>query len=239
LTPSRPYLLEAISGAGFDVGGFVAFLVFLVVLGVYGRMLWPTILNAGALIGLGRGSHTLSPNAGLGRGITADNKGPLENVMAAPTGTAVVVVVNVATATPIPVVASPVPSVTPTPNYQEVDVEYSYYNPSLGGINCHSANWDGHRCADTTASGIRWSEYVGRGVAIPPSWLSDGMGYGSILRVVDPGSIAGDYTVIDLCSGCEAGNWADNKWRLDFLDTAQRLTWAYPVKVLLISIVKP
>ena len=71
-------------------------------------------------------------------------------------------------------------------------------------MNCHSANWDGSHCADTTASGIRWSEYIGRGVAIPPSWLEAGIGYGSILRVIDPSTIAGDYTVIDLCSHVRA-----------------------------------
>ena len=58
-TPSRPYLLEAIAGSGFDVGGFIAFAVFLVVVGVYLRMLWPTVLNAVSIFGIGHGSKTL------------------------------------------------------------------------------------------------------------------------------------------------------------------------------------
>ena len=139
------------------------------------------------------------------------------------------------TVTPYPTVQAP----TATPSYQEVDVAYSYYNPELGGINCHSANWDGSHCADVTASGIRWSEYIGHGVAIPPSWLASGLGYGSVLRVVEPSSIAGDYTVIDLCSMCEVTYWPDGRYRLDFLDRSQRLTWAYPVRLLIVAIVKP
>jgi hypothetical protein len=34
-TPSRPFLLEAIAGSGFDIGGFIAFMIFLAVVGMY------------------------------------------------------------------------------------------------------------------------------------------------------------------------------------------------------------
>ena len=77
----------------------------------------------------------------------------------------------------------------------------------------------------------------------PPSWLASGLGYGSVLRVIEPSSVAGDYTVIDLCSMCETTYWPDKQWRLDFLDTRQRLTWAYPVRLLIVakchSLVRP
>lgn len=138
----------------------------------------------------------------------------------------------------MPVVITPTPqataAVTPTfaPGYyQTVDVLYSYYNPALGGVNCHTDNWNGSTCADTTASGIRWSEYLGKGVAIPPSWKAAGIGYGSVFHVLEPAALVGDYTVVDLCSGCEANIWPDGMYRLDFLNDRQLLSWAYPVKI--------
>jgi hypothetical protein len=118
------------------------------------------------------------------------------------------------------------------------DVAYSYYNPALGGINCHSANWDGIACADVTASGIRWTEYMGQGVAVPPSWLGV-LGYGTVISVLDPAPIARQYTVIDICCGCEAGNWDDRRWRLDFLDDKQRLEWASPLRFVINSRTAP
>lgn len=133
-------------------------------------------------------------------------------------------------------VVTPTPAPTPVPTspvkYSDVyTVGYSYYNPALGGVNCHSSNWDGKKCADTTASGIKWSDYIGKAVAVPPSWYCAGLGYGSILTVLTPSSLAGDYLVIDLCSGCESFYWDDGNFRIDFLDTSQKLTWAYPVEV--------
>lgn len=218
-------------------------MVFLVVVGVYLRMLWPTVLNAVSIFGIGHGSKTLHTSEVAAP--TASNWQGSDNPLAAavssgPTPTAGPLVVVIATESAAPTLEpTAVPSVTPTPAYQEVSVLYSYYNPELGGVNCHSANWDGSHCADTTASGIRWSEYLGRGVAIPPSWLEAGIAYGSILRVVDPSTIAGDYTVIDLCGMCETSYWPDGQWRLDFLDDRQKLSWAYPVRVLIVSVVKP
>lgn len=242
LTPSRPYLLEVIAGSGFDVGGFIAFLIFLAVIGIYLRMLWPTIQNAAGLIGLGHGSSTFSKTAAASAPSGARSNPLVDGISSGPTATATpefVTATMAPTITPYPTATGLPATVTPTPAYQSVHVLYSYYNPDLGGVNCHSANWDGSKCADTTASGIKWSEYMGRGVAIAPSWYNAGLGYGSILRVVAPDAIAGDYTVIDLCSGCEANNWPDRQYRLDFLDDRQRLTWAYPVDLLIINVVQP
>ena len=239
LTPSRPYLLEAIAGSGFDVGGFIAFVIFLVVIGVYLRMLWPTITNAAALFGLSRPSHTFAA-AGPNPSAPVGSSNPLSDAISSgPTATATAAV----TATPYPTYTPhPSPTIEATPTEfnggQIYDALYSYYNPDLGGPNCHSANWDGVSCADTTASGIRWSQYIGHGAALPPEWLAV-LGYGSVIRVVSPDVIAGDYTVIDMCQGCSGVNWADHQFRIDFLDTVQRLQWAYPVKFKIISVVQP
>lgn len=194
------------------------------------------LLNGAAM----RGSHRSDESAGrlataqAELGLATNTPGVVAGIVLPP-GFAGVVVVN-------PTASAVVPSATVAPTATEVnqgavyDVAYSYYDPELGGTNCHSANWDGSHCADTTASGFRWSDYVGHAVAVPPSWMSM-MGYGTVLRVVDPGSIAGDYTVIDLCSGCEAGVWPDRRYRLDFLDSAQRLPWAFGVKFKLLHLV--
>ena len=142
------------------------------------------------------------------------------------------------TDTPIP----PTPEVIPTPTevrWSDVTkVGYSYYNPALGGINCHSANWDGSACRDTTASGIKWSEYMYHAVAIPPEWLST-IWYGSTITVISPEILAGRYVVIDICQACSSNIWPDGMSRLDFLDDTQRLPWAYPVEFYLSSVVTP
>lgn len=149
----------------------------------------------------------------------------------APSPTPIVVVINVVT----PVARTAGVGVTPIPDDgREYDVGYSYYDPSLGGINCHSANWDGSKCADTTASGIKWSDYMGRGVAMAPSWLAQ-LGYGTVIYVTSPTVLVGYYTVVDICCGCEATNWADGRFRMDFLDVSQKLQWAYPVKFFFVS----
>jgi hypothetical protein len=142
-------------------------------------------------------------------------------------------------ATPTPTITlSADTAVTPSPQYQTLDFLYSYYYPPLGGVNCHSNNWTGSTCADTTASGAHWSDYVGRGLAVPPSWFKAGLGFGSIVRVLSPDVLAGDYTVIDICCGCEADNWTDGQFRFDFLDDAQKLQWAYPIHAEIFNLVK-
>ncbi len=119
------------------------------------------------------------------------------------------------------------PTVTPTMTPMIYTYAYSYYYPALGGVNCHPDNWDGDTCADITASGVPWSAWLGRGVAIPYS-LVDYLPYGSVIRVLSPVEIAGDYTVVDLCPLCDHPSGARY---LDFLDTAQRLPWGTPVDV--------
>lgn len=145
------------------------------------------------------------------------------------------------TAYPSPVTSTPTPSplatwttlttstpaawVSPTPEF--LAFGYSFYYPDLGGVNCHVDNWvDGH-CKDTTASGASWRDYIGRGVAIPPSFL-ERFPYGTIFRVVSPSVISGDYTVIDLCPACEQVSKPGSFW-IDFLDTGQRLDWSQTV----------
>ena len=216
---------------------------FLVVIVVYLRMLWPTIQNAASLFGIGAASRTFNgPRvSGNPSGPVGSNNPLSDAISSGPT----------ATVTPAPeITATPYPTYTPYPSPtieaaptefnggQVYDAAYSYYNPDLGGTNCHSANWDGSRCADTTASGIRWSQYIGHGVALAPEWLAV-LGYGSVIKVISPDVIAGDYAVIDMCQGCSGQLWPDHQVRIDFLDTAQRLQWAYPVKFKIVSVVQP
>lgn len=109
---------------------------------------------------------------------------------------------------------------------------YSYYNPSFGPPNCHTANWDGYRCADTTASGLRWSDYIRRGVAMHRDDLAVmGLGIGAQIEVVSPQSIAGIYTIVDVCPDCRKDGY---QW-IDFLDyscgiqSGGACRWGYPV----------
>lgn len=125
------------------------------------------------------------------------------------------------------------PSTTPTRSpYKNIVgtdvyiVRYSYYYPDLLGVNCNSGNIVSGHCADTTSSGLPWTKYLGKGVALAPSMLVR-IPYGSIIHVLSPNSIMGDYTVIDMCMQCEPTFWApDYQYRIDFLDTVQRLDWA-------------
>lgn len=152
----------------------------------------------------------------------------------------IVVTVQVSYPTPSPEAFTA--TLTPTPDrtgYPQYTVGYSYYYPDLGGVNCHADNWNGSHCADTTASGLSWRDNLGRAVAIPPSWVCYGLGYGSIVEVLSPDTIKAEYLVVDLCAGCESENWDDGQWRLDFLDDRQRLQWAYPVVIRFAFVVPP
>jgi hypothetical protein len=132
-----------------------------------------------------------------------------------------------------------------TPKSKGIDgqvyvVGYSYYNPDLLGINCFSGNVTSSGCADTTASGFRWSDYMRRGVAVPDIWLTR-WGFGSVIRVLSPDILSGVYTIVDKCAACDWHNWTayDKRDRVDFLDTIQRLPWDADVKFILESWVKP
>lgn len=114
-------------------------MIFLAVVVMYLRMLWPTVLNAVSIFGIGHGSKTLHtsevlvPTPGNWQG--SDN--PLAAaVSSGPTASAGPLVVVIATESAAPT-SEPTaePSGTPTPAYQEVSVLYSYYNPELGGVN--------------------------------------------------------------------------------------------------------
>jgi len=125
---------------------------------------------------------------------------------------------------------SPYPSPTPAPLAGEyIAVGYSYYWPPWGPPNCHSDNWDEkyNICKDTTASGKKWTEYIGRGVAVPIQW-AERVPLGSRLHVWSPESMVGDYTVIDYCGGCIK---PEGHIYIDFLDNYQRLNWTVPMLI--------
>ena len=103
---------------------------------------------------------------------------------------------------------------------------YSYYYPPFGPPNCHADNWTVEGCKDITPLGVKWSEYMGRGVAVPFSWRAR-LPLGSMIEVLQPSVIAGRYTVLDYCIGCDKPGYV----YLDFLDNRQRLPWTAAVLI--------
>lgn len=118
-------------------------------------------------------------------------------------------------------------------------VLFSYYYPDLivtdpvkYSANCHSDNYlydvSGVvlGCKNTTASGQGWHEYMRKGLAVHPDMLSK-LPFGSVLYVASPSSIAGYYTVVDLCGGC----LINGSYYFDFLfsDMPSDLNWSMPV----------
>jgi len=129
---------------------------------------------------------------------------------------------------------TPYPTYTPYPTFTAVSyltltVQYSYYWPPLLGPNCHPDNVRGGKCLDTTSSGLKWSEYRGRGVAIPLTWAGT-VPLLSVVRVLHPVTMIGDYLVIDYCGACTKSEYPDLVW-LDFLDDTQRLDWSADMQV--------
>ena len=53
----------------------------------------------------------------------------------------------------------------PIPNHVPVQARITYYNPSLGGVNC----WQfvKGQCVSKTKSGAKWQDWFGRGLACP------------------------------------------------------------------------
>lgn len=112
-------------------------------------------------------------------------------------------------------------------------VQFSYYYPPLGGVNCHEDNWVNGKCKNVTASGQGWQEYMGKGVAVHPDML-DLLPFGSLVYVVYPVQIRGYYTVIDLCGGC----LIDGRYYFDFLfpSMPEGLNWSVDVDFLPVRI---
>jgi hypothetical protein len=111
---------------------------------------------------------------------------------------------------------------------------YSYYYPPFGPPNCFGPNWIDGRCKDETSSGVKWSEYMGRGVALHPSRL-DVWPFGTVIEVVSPYQVAGLYTVVDRCEGCIKPDVPGVEY-IDFLDNRLRLVWTSPVLVRVVSL---
>lgn len=128
---------------------------------------------------------------------------------------------------------TPLPTYTPYPTnepYQGrlIAIGYSYYYPPWGPPNCSAENWiDNSYCKDTTASGLPWSEYMGKGVAIPVEW-SEYIPLLSTIRVHSPPSMVGDYLVLDRCGDCIK---PEGHIYFDFLDNRARLNWTVPMLV--------
>jgi hypothetical protein len=130
----------------------------------------------------------------------------------------------------ITTIKEPVIVVTPTPQYEIEGYDYykfrySYYNPDLGGVNCHTDNWDieNEKCADVTASGKSWKQNMYRGIAVHYDQLFD-LPFGTIVEVIKPAELKGFYEIIDICPGCNPRP-DDPHYYIDFLDDRQRLNW--------------
>lgn len=134
---------------------------------------------------------------------------------------------------------TPFPTYTPYPTQRPIfgaviAVGYSYYWPPFGPPNCGEENWhpEINYCDDMTASGLKWSQYIGTGVAVPVQWRDD-IPLGSTVRVHSPIEMVGDYVVLDYCGGCIK---PEGHIYFDFLDNRQRLPWTVPM---LVEIIKP
>jgi len=140
------------------------------------------------------------------------------------------------TLTPYPTLVplQALPTLTPYPTQRPIvgdliAVGYSYYWPPFGPPNCMMDNWHDNYCEDVTASGLRWSDYIGQGVAVPVQWVQDGsVPLGSTLRVHSPNEMIGDYLVLDVCGGCIT---PEGHVYVDFLDNRARLNWTVPLLV--------
>ncbi|MCJ7696506.1 MAG: hypothetical protein MUO40_13935 [Anaerolineaceae bacterium] len=128
--------------------------------------------------------------------------------------------------------------ITPTPDYNMTDETvdfytfgYSYYFPDLGGVNCHTDNWniETEKCSDVTASGKSWKQNMYRGVAVHYDMLYD-LPFGTLIEVIKPDEVKGWYEVIDICPGCTP-RYEGQVYFIDFLDDKQRLGWGEEVIV--------
>lgn len=129
------------------------------------------------------------------------------------------------------VVITPTPEFVPDVGYDEYTFGYSYYYPALGGVNCHSDNWDIVKevCKDTTASGRSWKQNMYRAVAVHYDLLND-LPFGTLIEVVFPEEVKGWYEVIDICPGCVPNDLSEYYF-IDFLDDKQRLGWGEEVRI--------
>ena len=224
---SRPYLLEVQSGGnGADVAGVVAFLGFLSYISFMVYLFLPMVGNipffseADTAIERAEMMPRFTSTPVYPHSYTGVTIGGNSNLFV--TSTLPPVVPPTYTAYPT---YTPLPTLSPQFNNMILNVQYSYYWPPLLGPNCHPDNvLPSGGCKDTTASGEPWTKWRGKGVAIPIQWL-DRIPFYSIVRVISPPEMIGDYTVVDLCGGCIKAEYPDLIW-FDFLDDHLILNWS-------------
>jgi len=131
------------------------------------------------------------------------------------------------TYTPFPT-QQPLPTYTPYPSGGSyLAVGYSYYWPPFGPPNCTVDGWRDNYCYDVYWDNSTWIDWVGVGVAVPPS-LIEQFPLGSEIYVHSPVEMVGRYTVVTTCAGCiKDGGFI----YFDFLDNRQRLAWTVPLLV--------
>lgn len=141
------------------------------------------------------------------------------------------------------------PMVIPTATPVVYEYAFSFYDPSLLGENCHAGNVVDGQCKNITHCSANfpelvsggWRDYLGRGVAVPPSLLEK-YPCGTELQVLTPPELIGIYTVVDICGGCEPNPRNDYKTDLDFLlpksqgfSIVDRYWWHTPVRFTVIN----
>lgn len=127
---------------------------------------------------------------------------------------------------------TPYPTFTPYPTQRPVigqflAVGFSYYWPPFGPPNCSPENWHDNFCEDVTSCGLPWTDYIGRGVAVPLEWREI-MPCGTTVRVHTPVEMVGDFIVLDYCGDCIK---KEGHIYFDFLDNRARLNWTVPMLV--------
>ncbi len=157
------------------------------------------------------------------------------------TQTALVEILNPVPISTIQPTLTPLPTQTPYATQVKLSalgevyaVGYSYYFPPFGPPNCSEENWHSeiNYCDDMTASGKKWSEYLGIGVAVPYEWREK-IPLGSVVRVLNNTVMQGDYEVIDYCGSCIK---PEGHIYFDFLDKYPRLAWTVPLLIEVISV---
>lgn len=111
------------------------------------------------------------------------------------------------------------PTRTQVKDYKEVTFFYSYYDPSLGGVNCFTWDEEAGECISLMASGLDWRNYYDFAVACPSYYPLN-----TVIYVEYPLEVRGNWTCLDICPVCSEGGL------IDFLQHKQVLPWRTEIK---------
>jgi hypothetical protein len=220
-----PYLHEKQVRRKFSLVGFLAFLGIIYLIGVTGAYIYRNNVYPSITGRLWKFDHPDSPQFQLKGGNSSvvgvnfdPTPVPIITTKQDPTPAPQQVIVVVQYPTPIPTQA-PTPQ-DGSPTGQVLYLLYSYYDPTIGGINC--ADFQNGQCLSKMANGLDWRSYYGKALACP-SWIP----LGTKLRVTDFPPINGEWVCMDRGSALEDPVLVDGVqyWFVDFLTHSQDLAW--------------